>query len=500
MKDIYSEIRNIQQQFFELLDNHFKTERSELEPLLSAYDKNDHLIYTNIDEKAYEIGRKSPIVSFEGREIPGLTYKAILLVRDIHSFWAKHHKTLYEAIIQIPYTKLHSKSSFQTLINEVRSTALYVDTVVADDWIFSLREATEDHKRPLSGDLGVNILKEYIFLWSFRKLILADIVPPILIICPSPHYADPDLRKVSNKLSLWLALRYANVLYGQTFNSINDLIDYTQNFTNISDLTKQIAKPNLIWEEGDTLESKIERKLYIASNSFQISGSSDEIIDINPGMAIIIHEMSGFDVIAQQKIDNEILDLEPRVPRYHWDEFLWSLNQRTELTKDHDKISEETAVVRILENKEMSWLGNIPLEKLIELRSEGRMEEMRTLIRESNERLKFADFSKVSELAQEVKANLEDALMKHESDLKSQEMMSRLKIQTSVTELLVSGWIALVTTKVPELSIPGSIFGLAVGGSSVWDVIAKVNGFKIKAAEESRRPIGILWDAFSKGK
>jgi len=222
MKDIYSEIRNIQQQFFELLDNHFKTERSELEPLLSAYDKNDHLIYTNIDEKAYEIGRKSPIVSFEGREIPGLTYKAILLVRDIHSFWAKHHKTLYEAIIQIPYTKLHSKSSFQTLINEVRSTALYVDTVVADDWIFSLREATEDHKRPLSGDLGVNILKEYIFLWSFRKLILADIVPPILIICPSPHYADPDLRKVSNKLSLWLALRYANVLYGQTFNSIND--------------------------------------------------------------------------------------------------------------------------------------------------------------------------------------------------------------------------------------------------------------------------------------
>jgi hypothetical protein len=202
MSTIYDNIRNIQEKYFSLLDQHFVAERSTLQVLGEPVD--------NIKDKAYEIAKRGPLVSFEGYDMPALTYKAILLIREIHSFWQQYQTSLYDSVAQISYMALHAKSSFQTLYDEVRSTSLYVDTIVADDWLFSMREMLEDRGRPHQGDLGVTVLVEYLCLQTLRELALADVVPPILIVCPSPHYADNELRKVSKRISEWLTLQYAS--------------------------------------------------------------------------------------------------------------------------------------------------------------------------------------------------------------------------------------------------------------------------------------------------
>ena len=77
-----------------------------------------------ISDKAYEIAKRGPLVPFEGCQMPALTYKAILLIREIHALWYQYRDSLYESIKQIPHLALHAKSSFQTLHEEIRSTAL----------------------------------------------------------------------------------------------------------------------------------------------------------------------------------------------------------------------------------------------------------------------------------------------------------------------------------------------------------------------------------------
>lgn len=489
MSNIYEKIRNIQEEYFQLLDEHFSTERSELEPLIKANE--------GIDDKAYEVAHRGPLVSFEGHQLPAVTYKAILLIRDIHNFWQENRSALYESIIQIPHLKLHAKSSFQTLLDEVRSTALYVDTIVADDWLFGMREMLEDRERPQQGDLGVNVLREYMYLQSLRELSSANVVPPILIVCPSPHYADSELRKISTGLSGWLALKYASELYGRDFKDINEVIEYTIKIRDIPSLVKNISDPNLIWEEGKNLESRIEIKLFAAANSLHISGFPAEAVDLNPGMAIIIHEMAGFDIIAQQQIDNEILDLEPRVSPYHWDGYLWSLSHGNTSTEKSNRITDETAVARILELPELSWLGNVPSAKLVELRSEGQMEEMRSLIRNSNEKLKYINPDEFSSLADETKSTLEEALRKHESEIKSDTRKGRKKLGFELAAFVVSGSIAAASVAVPLLAIPAAVIGLGAGAGSVRDVIKQIKHIKQQSNKTAGRPLGILWDAFS---
>jgi hypothetical protein len=252
MSTIYENIRSIQEEYFSLLDQHFVTERSTLQVFSEPVD--------HIHDKAYEIAKRGPLVSFEGYDMPALTYKAILLIREIHAFWQQYRTSLYELVAQIPYMALHAKSSFQTLLDEVRSTSLYVDTIVADDWLFGMREMLEDRGRPHQGDLGVNVLVEYGCLQTLRQLALADVVPPILIICPSPHYADIELRKVSKTISEWLTLRYASQLFGKSFNNLIEVIEYSNKFRDDNQLVRSISDPSLIWEEGRSLESKLKHK------------------------------------------------------------------------------------------------------------------------------------------------------------------------------------------------------------------------------------------------
>lgn len=484
--NIYKNISHIQHEYFALLDDHFTTEREMFKDV--PYDDIER-----IKETALQIAGRAPIVTFEGRELPSTTYKAILLLREIHSFWREHQKDLYAAISEIPHLALHAKSSFVTLLDEVRSTALYVDTIVADDWLYSMREVTEDRKRPHQGDIGVLVLMEYFELQLLRKVCLADVVPPILIICPSPHYAEKELRKISNDISRWLGLQYANQLFGRDFAGIEEMIKFTSNITSDNKLAKSIADPTLIWEVGDSLEEKLKLKLAAAEGSIHNSGFPAELATYSPASALIVHEMSGFDVISQQGVDDEILGLEPRVPRYHWDGYLWTLKQTAK-----KQFGEETAVARILDEPNLSWLGNIPIDNLLEMRTRGTMEELRTIIRDANKRLKYASLSEFDSLAMEVKDTIQAALAKHQDDLKTKTTQARWGLARDVSLLTVMGGLSIASISVPWMAIPAGIIGSGFGLGSVRDVLKQTKVLQGIKTEARYRPIGMLWDAYTK--
>lgn len=489
MSTVYEKIRSIQDEYFLLLDQHFVSERSGIQVSLENIGQ--------IHDKAYEIAKQGPLISFEGRDMPALTYKAILLIREIHAFWRQYRTLLYESVAQIPHLALHAKSSFQTLLDEVRSTALYVDTVVADDWLFSMREMLEDRDRPHQGDLGVNVLVEYVYLQALRQLALADVVPPILIICPSPHYADDELRKVSKRISEWLTLQYATQLFGRSFNNLIEVLEYTSIIRDDHHLATKISDPSLIWEQGQSLESKLKHKLAVAEGGLNISGFPPELASSSPGSSLIIHEMAGFDVLAQQQVDNEILQLDPRVSPYHWEGYLWTLSQRKTDTEQNSRFREETAVARILEQPDISWLGNIPTEKLLDMRAQSQMEEMRCLFRDANDRLKYTSPEKFSILATEVSSNLQEALLTHERELRSRTAKDVWGLGVSIGAFIVNGTLSLASVAIPWLAIPAAAIGLGAGLGSVRDVIRRVQRLRKYKSESTARPIGILWDAYS---
>ena len=487
--NIYDKIRSIQEEYFALLDKHFGDELNILR----------HVPYEDIvllGEKALEVARRAPLVTLEGQEMPSTTYKAIMLSRDINSFWRQYQKELYEAINVIPHLVLHAKSSFATLLDEVKSTALYLDTIVADDWLYSMREVVEDRERPHQGDLGVSILTEYVRLQSMRQLFLADVVPPILIICPSPHYAERGLRKVSEGISKWLTVQYAGQLFGRGFKDIEDVIEFTSQIRNDSQLARSIADPTLIWEEGASLEAKLKLKLYAAEGAIHHSGLPAELAALSPASALIVHEYAGFDVIAQQEVDDEILGLEPRVSPYHWDGYVWTLGQSAK----GQKVREETAVAHVLEQPNFSWLGNVPITKLIEMRTRGSMEEIRSIIRRTSNRLKYASISEFAALSQEVNVTIVAALKDHEKNLKSLIKKEKLGLALDATVLTVVGGLSIASIATPWLGIPATMIGLGPGLGSVRDVVKRLKAIGNIRSEQSRRPIGVLWEAYKNGR
>lgn len=490
MANIYKDITNIQSRYFELLEQHFTAERQALQP-----------ITPDLDDRAFKVAQQSPVIRFEGRDMPSTTYKAITLVREIHSFWDQNGETLYDLIKQIPNQTLYAKSSFQTLLDEVKNAALYVDTIVADDWIYGSREMVEDGSRSHQGELGITILCEYMHLMELRELVTAQVIPPILIICPSPHYAKKEIREVSTNIARWLGLEYANRLFDRQFTTLPEIVEYGAAIRNEPQLIKKIADPSLIWEEGKTLENKVERKLQIAGYSLNASGFPSELAEKSPATTLIVHVLAGFDVIAQQYVDNELLDVDIKVSPYHWEEYLWSLGFQSigGRVVHIGKAKEETAIAHILDLPDMAWLGNVPVEHLISIREQGKMEEFRSLFRDARERLKYVNPEDVPRLAKEIRDTLESSLKEHAKYLKSNKRNELLGWATDIGGFIVAGGLAAATPAIPLLAIPAAIIGLGAGVGSVRDIVRRFQRSRGQKQIEENRPIGVLWKARSEG-
>lgn len=172
------------------------------------------------------------------------------------------------------------------------------------------------------------------------------------------------------------------------------------------------------------------------------------------------------------------------------------MNQRKPVEQD-SIVKEETAVARILEQPDMSWLGNIPTEKLLDMRAKGQMEEMRSLFRDASSRLKYTSPEKFSILATEVRSKLQEALLTHGQELRSRTTKDRWGLGTDIGAFIVNGSLSLASVAIPWLAIPAAAIGLGAGLGSVRDVIRRVQRLRKFKSESAARPVGILWDAYS---
>ena len=103
-------------------------------------------------------------------------------------------------------------------------------------------------------------------------------------------------------------------------------------------------------------------------------------------------------------------------------------------------------------------------------------------------------------MSQEVNVTIVSALKDHEKNLKSLIKKEKLGLALDATTLTVVGGLSIASIATPWLGIPATIIGLGPGLGSVRDVVKRLKAIGNIRSEQSRRPIGVLWEAYKNSR
>jgi hypothetical protein len=159
------------------------------------------------------------------------------------------------------------------------------------------------------------------------------------------------------------------------------------------------------------------------------------------------------------------------------------------LLDGRDLKPETAAVAHGITDPTLSWLGNVPVPDLVELRRNGENEEFRRRIDGAVHRLHESDLDDLDRVVAEISHELRSLLGQHQKDVRAIEEKYAPKHLASA----VGSWTTLTAVLLPALApfVGSAIAPVVLGGKYLYDKVAETG----ERRRASKSLMGVLASA-----
>jgi len=304
---------------------------------------------------------------------------------------------------------IFSSSLFpETQANIVSSCGLYVDTVLLPDPLLKISTIAKlwtPHERVRE------VLRFGLKLLQYRDAVLADVDPPIALILPDLGEMDQSYREFICSVSKTDIVKHSSVLLGRDFDSLQDLREYTRTLKTTQDVVRALARP--------------ERLLFDAENTSPLEKQIEDFM-ADEGRTLRLQRAGGAvyaQVLGRMQQANDAVHQSRRlrgVPvidaETSWKYFNWKL----EYSAGNAEIAEHSPlhVVRGLQSvirDGMRWIGQVPLDALLEMRRTGALDEVRSMLASGVGEIAVCQPSDFCATTNRVTSNIQQAFAQHKT-------------------------------------------------------------------------------------
>jgi hypothetical protein len=363
--------------------------------------------------------------------------------------------------------------------NVASSTGVYFDTTVLPDPFVKISPllAHMDQR-----ERAEEVLRLALQVLCYRSLALADVQPPIVAVLPDRHTSDENYREFIRFQSESDATQHASRLFGRGFSEIDEVSEYLKAFKDSASLVESLQHPEQLvfstdWE--GTLAQHIDR--YIAEHPGKLIGNS-------PGAAVLSQLMGRFAQAHDAMQRSSDLRGTPIIRAdTSW---LWfNIMLRANVKHLETETLRDLHLSRALQGAnttELSWIGAIPSDALIELRKADALPEIRSILGKGLQDLIAARPTNFYRTGDQVFANLDAAIEEHEQKLRELSSKKWKFAGRDVGSFIVVGGVELAAaiTGIPlygVLAASAGMSGLIPTGKELSD--------KLKALRADQRSI-----------
>jgi hypothetical protein len=372
--------------------------------------------------------------------------------------------------------------------NIVSSTGLYVDTNVLPDPFLRSRFILEgpDEAAAVRAFItnGLSLLK-------YKQAALASLDIPLVTIVPDLIYLDENIRNQIFALAQDDTVSHLSAMFGIPFENFDAASGFVKALESASDVTKHLDRSELLLLDVDDV-GPIEARI----NSYIKTFIQPYGFEMNAGDAVIAS------TVGRMRQANDLLFRSTRLrgsplidAPTSWRYFGWKLSygdsgrNQEALTHLHMTKALQSAAAG-----EMQWLGNVPIEALVEIRKQDVLPELRMIlsggVRELIER-RPDNFFRTGD---QVVENIQNAFDEHRRKLSA---LTGKKWRCGGVELascIVKGAVQIASAcGVPVVSLIGAALDQAVDVPKIKDVPKRIRSLRDESRELNGSAVGMLF-------
>lgn len=365
---------------------------------------------------------------------------------------------------------------------------IYTDTLVIPDPFIRTIELMD---RWPDDEKVYYFMKHAVQILEYKDLAIAETDVPIVVVLPDPTKQENEQEFIAS-LGQKDALIHARHLFSREFESFEHLMEFCSSLDTVEKVLAEVNDPSrLLFDLDWNRDAKTQLTTMLKSSDCNLLGTD------HPG---IVAGISGMGRMAQA---NETLVKSRRfggVPIIDaptsWQFFNWKLEYDSEqFDPEHYEQLHITKGLQNLAQNEMTWLGRIPPEALIEIRRDGALDEIRSILSAGISELVEMRPNNFYRSTDKVMDNIQLAFSEHEKKLK---ILSDKKWKFAGSD--IGSWLAIGTLEVAAAATGTPLFGLAaLAANQVVDVpkIKDLPGKYKEIIEEdnktNRSPVGLLF-------
>jgi len=286
---------------------------------------------------------------------------------------------------------------------------------------------------------------------------------------------------------------YASELFGESFASSEEVLNFLSKVGDFNEFVSLVQKPEIFTDlNGEPIREhnlRYIREYYNHKYNTFLSLPDSLYLLLRGRYGMVAHDL----ILNGNVTSDFITDFKGM-----WHGLLWLLKKDNELTFSHLKmpqISKDALIMNALQEKELKWLGNVPLIKLKVLRQRGELQELRDTISENVEEMTNVSDEEFVEVGRLVKYNLEEAFKRHDSEVKDLNEKYRRRYDIDVASITVSGSLGVVSALFPPLALAAGTASSIIGSGSILKMINDYVKKREQLEALQKKPVAMLFDA-----
>ncbi|WP_371395619.1 hypothetical protein [Fretibacter rubidus] len=373
--------------------------------------------------------------------------------------------------------------------NIASTTGLYLDTLVVQcpfiQSKYIIEKSTPTEACRYFVKHGLNVLQ-------YKELALADLETPIIVILPHGMHIDENHSEFLHSLAKKDGLIHASKIFGHKFDSIEELSEFVSKLDTIDKVVSKIVdRSRLVFDtEWDyPIEEQILKSTETQSQFLKLPHVGHHMLGHCIGRMY-----QATDVMLKSRFFQGVPLIQAPTS---WQHLKWKLEYNDEQSQQNLANMQIIQGLQRLQKHEMQWLGNIPPSALIEIRREGAIDEIRSIISNGIEEISLANPDNFHRSADKVYDNINAAFEQHSENIKKLKAKKMKFLGFDVGSWLVTGGveIAAIASGLPLFGFGGIALNQAIDPPKLKHLPKHFREIKNAEAEIKKAPIGLFFNA-----
>lgn len=372
----------------------------------------------------------------------------------------------------------------------VRTSAVYADTAILPDPFLQsdhLFQRSPDHLK------AYYFFKAALSLCSVARLALADLDPPIVCILPHPSQLSESVADFLKFEMERLGLLHAGKIFGREFETVEEFWKFGATLATVDELSAAMADPSRLLFDTEFVGS-LDHQL-----AQFVQGLTLPVPNMTPGQLVGFHcsgrmsQASGLLLKSREIHGVPLIDAPTS-----WAHFRWCLEYLADTDRLGRNLVDEHTLHALAGGADtpIAWLGGVPEDALIEMRTTGGLHEVREKLAAGlNGVVQRGPDDFISSSAR-VYANIDEWMREHQAALRGLRN-ARLKFAgVDVATCVVYGAIEIASAiGVPGISLVNTFLEQTVGTPKLADLPAKYSALQAQAKALSNSTAGVFFGA-----